>query len=100
MTNEAIFHIDEETIKSIGLQPADIPAGAQLARNARVFAFPGLQNVLVMESDLYGNPMQEGTCFLAVQGQHGLMGRSLHVEKLKTCSTDDVQKMVHGISEG
>lgn len=100
MINEAAYHIDEENINRLGLRPAPIPAGSQLATNARVFGLPNLENVLVMESDLYGNPMPEGSCFLAVQGKHGLMGRRLRIEQLRNCSAEDLQKMVQIISEG
>jgi hypothetical protein len=100
MINEATYHIDEETIRRLGLRPADIHAGSQLATGARVYRFPNLENVLVMESDLYGNPMPEGSCFFAAQGKHGLMGRRLRVEKLRTCSAEDVREMAQRISEG
>ena len=100
MINEATYHLDQEIVNHIGLKPADIPAKSQLATNARVYRFPSMENVFVMESDLYGNPMPEGLCFLAVQGKHGLMGRPLRVEKLRTRSTADIQKMAQSISEG
>ena|SRR5215217_3872008 len=100
MINETANHIDEETISSVGLQPSDKLIGAQLTTNARVYEFSRLENVFVMENDLYGNPMPEGSCFLAVQGKHGLMGRHLSLEKLRNCSEEDIQKMVQSINEG
>jgi hypothetical protein len=100
MINEATYHIKQEIVNQIGLQPTDIPAGSQLATNARVYKFRDMEHVFVLESDLYGNPMPEGSCFLAVQGKHGLMGRRLRVEKLRTCSAEEIQKMAQGISEG
>jgi hypothetical protein len=100
MTNEKAYHIDEEIINSVGLQPSDNPVSSQLATNARVYEFPTLDNVFVMESDFYGNPMPEGSCFLAVQGKRGLMGRRLRVETLRDCRTEEIQKMAQDISEG
>jgi len=100
MINEAVHHIDEEIINSKRLQPAGIPAGSQLATNARVYEFPELENVFVMESDFYGNPMPAGSCFLAFQGKRGLLGRRLSVEKLRNCSTAEIQTIVQNSNEG
>src|SRR5438270_893552 len=100
MLNETAYHIDEETISCLGLHPSTRLIGPQHTTTARVYEFSMLENVFVMESDLYGNPMPEGSCFLASQGRHGLMGRTLHVEKLRNCSAEDIQKMVQSILEG
>jgi hypothetical protein len=100
MTSEAISHIDEETIRHLGLQPASIPEVSQLASNARVYAIPALENVFVMESDFYGNSMPEGSCFLAFQGKRGLLGRHISVDKLRNCSQEDIVKMVNSGMEG
>ena len=56
MINEATYLIDKEMIRSIGLRPTRIPEGSQLATDARVFKFPILEHVYIMESDFYGNP--------------------------------------------
>jgi hypothetical protein len=100
MIKEAVSHIDDETIRHLSLQPADIPQVSQLATNARVYAIPALENVFVMESDFYGNPMPEGSCFLAFQGKRGLMGRHISVDKLRNCSIGDLQRMVDSGIEG
>jgi hypothetical protein len=100
MISEAAYHIDAETIKTLRLHPATPPSGSQLASNARMYQFPNLENVYVMESDFYGNPMPEGSCFLAIQGKHGLIGRQMNVEKLRNCSAADLQKMMQSIQEG
>lgn len=101
MINETAYHrIDEEIISSIGLQPSDKLVGPQLATQARVYEYPNLENVFIMENDLYGNPMPEGSCFLAFQGKHGLIGRRLSLEKLRNCSAEDIRQMVERISEG
>ena len=100
MTNISEYHIDKEIIKRIGLRPLNAPISSQLAANARVYEFPTLENVYVMESDFYGNPMPEGSCFLAVQGKRGLLGRHLKVEKLRHAKTEDIHKMVESIKEG
>ena len=83
-TNEV--NIDEETIQKAGLRETDKPVNAELAPAARVFEFPGLEDVFIMESDLYGNAMPKGSCFLAFYGRSGLMGQHLKVETLKNCS--------------
>ena len=68
--------------------------------DARVFEYPGLENVFVMENDPYGNIMPKGSCFLAFFGSHGLIGKHLRVEELKNASADDIKKLVASHSEG
>lgn len=94
------FNIDEETINKVGLRLSDEPVNAQIAHEARVFEYPGLDKVYIMESDLYGNTMPKGSCFLAFSGQHGLIGKHLKVETLKNASADDIKNMVESNIEG
>ena len=100
MNESNIYNIDEETIRQVGLRLTDNPISAQLAPNARVFEYPYLKDVFIMESDLYGNPMPEDTCFLAFQGRNGLIGKQLKVETLKKASMEEIKKMVELNSEG
>jgi hypothetical protein len=100
MINNERFNIDDETINNKGLQLSDKPINAQIAPNARVFEYPGLDNVFIMESDLYGNTMPEGSCFLAFYGNHGLIGKHLKIETLKNASAEDIKAMVESSSEG
>ena len=88
------FRIDEETISKIGLRPSNKHINAAIAPDARVFEYPGLENVFVMESDPYGNIMPKGSCFLAFYGSHGLIGTHLPIETLKQASVADVKNMV------
>lgn len=99
MTNPNDFNIDEETISKIGLRLSDKDINAQIAPDARVFEYPGLDNVFIMESDLYGNTMPEGTCFLAFFGHRGLIGRHLKIETLKSASKKEIEAMVESHSE-
>jgi hypothetical protein len=94
------LNIDEETISKIGLRLSDTPISAQIAPNARVFEYPHLDNVFVMESDLYGNMMPKNSCFLAFYGCHGYMGKNLKVETLKNASVEYIKKMVERNSKG
>jgi len=100
MISSEKFNIDDETINKKGLRRSDKPINAQIAPDARVFEYPGLDNVFIMESDLYGNTMPEGSCFLAFYGSHGLIGRHLNIETLKNASTEDIKTMVESSSEG
>src|SRR4051794_20477769 len=100
MTNINDFNIDEQTISEIGLRLSNGDINAQIASNARVFEYPGLDNVFIMESDLYGNTMPEGSCFLAFYGSHGLIGKHLKIETLKNASVEDIKTMVESNSEG
>ena len=51
------FHIDEQTINKLGLQLSEKVINAQIAPSARVFEYPHLDKVFIMENDLYGNVM-------------------------------------------
>lgn len=93
-------NIDEETITTVGLTLSDKPVNAQIAPTARVFKYPDLDNVFIMENDLYGNIMPKDSCFLAFYGTHGLIGKHLKVETLKNASVEDIKKMVESNIEG
>lgn len=94
------FNIDNETISKIGLQLSGKHINAQIAPGARVFDYPHLSDVFIMESDLYGNRMPKESCFLVFNGQHGLIGKHLRVETLKNATVADIKKMVETHSEG
>ena len=100
MINNNEDNIDAETIKALGLRLTDKRVNAQTALSARVFEYPHLENVFIMESDLYGNTMPKDSCFLAFNGQHGLIGKYLKVETLKRSSVMDIEKMVQDNNEG
>ncbi|MCW3110465.1 MAG: hypothetical protein JWQ09_4971 [Segetibacter sp.] len=99
MTNNDDINIDEETIRKIGLRKSEQAINAQIAPNARVFEYPGLDNVFVMENDLYGNKMPKNTCFLAFYGHHGLIGKSMKIEILKNASKEDIKNIVENNKE-
>lgn len=94
------WNIDEETLRNVGLHPSDKTVNTQRAPDARVFEFTQLENVFIMESDLYGNTMPKGSCFLAFYGRSGLMGQHLKVETLKNASIEEIKKIVEGNSAG
>jgi hypothetical protein len=94
------LNIDEETINKIGLRLSDKSINAQIAPNARIFEYPHLDNVFVMENDLCGNIMPKNSCFLTFYGSHGLIGKHLKVETLKNASIEYIKKMVESNSEG
>ena len=94
------YNIDKETESKIGLKLSSKNINDQISPNARVFEYPDLDNVFVMESDLYGNPMPKNSCFLAFYGLHGLMGKHLYVETLKNSSVEDIKNMIENNQEG
>ncbi len=100
MTKDNGYNIDEETINKIGLRLSDKPVISQNTCNARVFEYPHLENVFIMEADLYGNIMPKNSCFLAFYGNHGLIGEQLEVETLKNASVEDIKKIVESDREG
>ena len=94
MASNDDFKLDEALIRKLGLRETDKPVSALTALNGRVYEYPHLENVFIMEYDLYGNRMPEGSCFLAFNGRHGLMGTHLRIEELKKASTDDIKNIV------
>jgi len=94
------INIDEETVRKIGLRLSDKPISAQIAPNARVFEFPHLDDVFVMESDLYGNMMPKNSCFLAFYGNHGYIGKQLKIETLKNADEEYIKNLVEINSKG
>jgi hypothetical protein len=92
--------LDDETIQSLGLILTDSPLTAEIAHPGRVFEYPHLEGVYIMESDLYGNPMPEGSCFLAFKGTHGLMGEHLKIQTLKSSTLQEIRSRVDKEREG
>ncbi len=87
-------NLSSEVIEQLGLRPVQEGTVAQMAPNARMFEYPGLDQVYVMESDLYGNAMPEGSLFLAFNGRVGLIGQHITIEALKNSTQSDIEKLV------
>lgn len=100
MNNENEINIDEATIKDIGLRLTDKHINAETALSSRVFEYPHLPDVYIMESDLYGNTMPKDSCFLAFNGHHGLIGKHLKIETLRNASIGDIKNIVESNNEG
>lgn len=100
MISREDINIDEETITKVGLRLSEKHINAQIAPNARIFQYPYLEDVFIMESDLYGNTMPKNSCFLAFYGEHGLMGEPLEVQKLRTAKLEDIKKIVQRDNKG
>jgi hypothetical protein len=101
MITDKELNIDEETIESLGLQLTDTPLTAEAVNPwARVFTVPGLEEVYIMESDLYGKQMPKDSVFLAFNGPHGLIGKPMKIEKLRRLSVKDIKKIVEDNNPG
>jgi hypothetical protein len=100
MTNSTGFNIDDETIQSLKLQLTNEPLNGPNDLVGRVFKYPALEKVYIMESDLYGNMMPQGSCFLAFQGNHGLIGKHLYIKTLKSSTTADIKAMIAAHDQG
>lgn len=100
MKQNQIVNVDDETISSLGLQLSSRKINAQIAPNARVFEYPPLENVFIMESDLYGNRMPPGSCFLVFNGNHGLIGKHLLVKTLRNSDAATIKIMVEQNTQG
>jgi hypothetical protein len=86
--------LSAETIEKLGLRLMQEGIIPQMAPTERVFAYPGLEKVYVMENDLYGNPMPEGSCFLAFNGRVGLIGQHITIDALQNSTKADIEKLV------
>jgi hypothetical protein len=93
-------NIDDTIIQKLGLRISDKPINAQTAQGSRIFDYPHLENVFVMESDLYGNVMPKNSCFLAFDGKHGLVGKHMTVEALSTATVADIRHIVETNTDG
>jgi hypothetical protein len=93
-------NIDDTTIQKLGLRISDKPINAQTAQGSRIFVYPHLENVFVMESDLYGNEMPKNSCFLAFNGRNGLIGKHLTIEVLANSSVAEIRQIVENNTNG
>jgi len=93
-------NIDDTTIQKLGLRVSDKPINAQTAQDSRIFDYPHLENVFIMESDLYGNAMPKNSCFLAFNGKHGLVGKHMTVEALSKATVADIRHIVETNTDG
>jgi hypothetical protein len=100
MNSDEQFNLDDETIRQLGLRLSHDTLVDQVAPDTRVFQYPVLDNVYIMESDLYGNRMPSGSCFLAFPGKHGFIGKHLSIEELKRSGVRDIEKLVQDNHEG
>jgi uncharacterized protein (DUF1786 family) len=100
MSTTHSHNLSQEIIEQLGIQQSQENPIAQIAPDARVFEYPDIDNVFIMESDLYGNTMPEGSCFLAFYGSHGLIGKHIYLETLRNASINDIRTMVESHSEG
>lgn len=100
MINTDNTNISDDTINKIGLRLSDKPINAEISHSARIFEYPHLKDVFVMENDLYGNVMPKGSCFLVFCGRNGLIGKQITVETLKNASTEEIQNIVNSNIEG
>ena len=93
-------NITKETISKLGLRVSHALVNAESSLTARVFEYPHLKDVFIMENDLYGNIMPKDSCFLAFYGRNGLIGKHLSVETLLKSSEEDIKNMVQINTEG
>lgn len=100
MSDIISYNIDEETIRKIGLIITNKKINAPSTPHARVFEYPHLDNVFIMENDLYGATMPENSCFIAFNGRHGLVGKHLTIDALKSATVEEIRKLVMDNSDG
>ena len=87
-------------IAQLGLTLSNEKINASISPEARVFNYPHLDQVYVMESDLYGNPMPPNSCFLAFNGRNGLIGKQISIEMLTKSKADGIKKIVDSNTQG
>ena len=94
------FQFDQKTVNDLGLYQSYKPVNAHVAQDSKIFQFRNLEDIYVMESDLYGNTMPAGSCFLAFNGRHGMLGKHLLIDALRRSSLEEIKKMVADNSNG
>ena len=92
-------NLKSSTITKMGLRLSDQKINAEICPDARVFEYPHLKNVFIMENDLYGNVMPKDSCFLAFYGNHGLIGKHLNIDTLLHSSVADIKELVESHTE-
>jgi hypothetical protein len=100
MTDTINDNLDSKTVRDLGLRLSHKKLNAVISPDAKVFEYPYLDNVFIMENDLYGNVMPKDFCFIAFSGHHGLIGKDMSVETLKNSTVADIKKMVECNMEG
>lgn len=100
MSDIISYNIDDETISKLGLIITTKEVNAPSTPHARVFEYPHLDNVFIMENDLYGTTMPEHTCFIAFNGRHGLVGKYLAIDELKSSTVEGIRKLVDDNCDG
>ncbi len=100
MSDIISYNIDDETISKLGLIITTKEVNAPGTPHARVFEYPHLDNVFIMENDLYGTTMPEHTCFIAFNGRHGLVGKHLTIDELKSSTVEGIRKLVDDNCDG
>jgi hypothetical protein len=100
MSDIISYNIDEETISKLGLILTNKKINSDSTPHARVFEYPHLDNVFIMENDLYGSTMPEHSCFIAFNGRHGLVGKHLTIDELKKSTVENIRKLVVDNSGG
>ncbi len=100
MIKSSDFNLDSKTISKIGLRLSDKHFNDQITPETRVFEYPHLDNVFILESDLYGNVMPKNSCFLAFNGSHGFIGEQMSISNLLDASVEEIQNIVTNNNEG
>jgi hypothetical protein len=98
--NNNDVNLTATTIAELGLTLSKEKINAAINPKSRIFRYPELEHVFVMESDLYGNPMPKGSCFLAFNGRNGMVGKHITIEKLSHTSVQGIRELVESNTEG
>lgn len=93
-------NLSAAAIAQAGLIETDNTINASVNKESRVFKYPRLENVYIMESDLYGNPMPADSCYLAFTGRNGLMGKQITINLLTKTNVEGIKKIVASNMEG
>lgn len=93
-------NINIKTINDLELYQVGKAINAHTTSKARIFSIADLQDVYIMENDLYGNVMPMGSFFLAFNGRNGLMGIQILIDTLRKSSPSDIGKIVDANNNG
>jgi len=92
-------YVSKQVISNLSLQLTDkLDTVSELT--GKIYKYPNIKDVYILEKDLYGNSMPEGYCFLAFSGSHGMIGRQLSLKTLEKASEEDMRILIESNEQG
>jgi|SRR6476620_4138960 len=92
------YTLDEEVVQFLALRLRLTPIEIDSTVTGRIFEYPHIPEVYILEDDLTGNRMPEGTCLLAFTDREKLEGVKLKIETLLISTPGDIKRLIQQAS--